>query len=486
MPNTPSQNNLALSLLRRLQGWSQKELAAASGVPGNLLSDYEKGRKPLSRERLEMLASTMGRAPEFLEQVFTFLRTSSASAPVAGRPSDAQSWRMELVVSDVAAMAADFTRSVLTRVTTAARVEQERLEAEALWARLKTTKPPERRRLVEAVERFRSWALCELVCRESVDAARDSADRALELADLALYIAELTPGDEAWRSQVQGYAWAHVGNARRVKGNLPGADEAFRCAGALWPFGDEGGAILLDETRMLDLEASLRREQGRFDEALSLLDRALSKDRGEHTQRILLNRATTLEALGNFEEAVKTLNRAAPLVEARGEPRLVLALRFNLAVNLCWLERYDKAKKLLPEIRGLATAVENGLDFVRMRWLEGRVAAGLGGHKEAILAYARVQEELTARGIGFDAALVTLEMASIYLAEGRTAEVRALARQMMWIFKSQGVHREVLAALQLFFQAADRGMVSRELTQRLIRYLLRAQFDPSLKFNDSQ
>src|SRR5262245_21819278 len=121
MPNTPSQNSLALSLIRLVQGWSQKELAAASGVPRNLLSDYERGRKPLSRERLEMLVSVMGRTPEFLESVFAFLRMCGVSAPVAGRPSDAQNWRMELAVSDFAAKVTELFRWSLTSLTTAAR-----------------------------------------------------------------------------------------------------------------------------------------------------------------------------------------------------------------------------------------------------------------------------------------------------------------------------------------------------------------------------
>ena len=64
---------------------------------------------------------------------------------------------------------------------------------------------------------------------------------------------------------------------------------------------------LLDDARVFDLEASLRREQGRFHEALGLLDQALVLVRGEQAQRVLLNRATVLEALGDFEGAVISL-----------------------------------------------------------------------------------------------------------------------------------------------------------------------------------
>lgn len=482
MPNTPSQNGLVLSLLRMLQGWNQKNLSAASGVQGNLLSDYERGRKPLSRERLEMLASTMGRTPEFIESVFAFLRKASVSAPVAGRPSDAQNWRIELVVSDIAAMAADFTRRVLTRVITAARAEEERQEAKALWATLKTRKPPERRRLVEAVERFRNWALCELVCRESVDAARDSADRALELADLALRIAELTPGDEAWRSRVQGYAWAHAGNARRVKGDLPAADEAFRRAGKLWRGGEDSDSSLLDRVRVLDLEASLRREQRRFSEALELLDQALAADCLGQKPSIMLSKANVLHVMGDFQGSATMLRQAAPLIKAEGETQMLFALQFNLAVNLCLLELYQQAEELLPETRALAMNLRNGLDLVRLHWLEGRVAAGLGRREEARKIISKVQQEFTTRKIAFDAALASLELAVLFLEEDQAEEVRDLARQTAWIFRVQGVHREAFAALRLFWEAAEKDRVTLNWARQLLFYLYRAQHDPGLQF----
>lgn len=323
-----------------------------------------------------------------------------------------------------------------------------------------------------------------MVCKESVDSARDSANRALDLADLALRIAELTPGDEAWRARVQGYAWAHVGNARRVKGDLPGADEAFVRASKLWQAGEESGTGLLAAARLLDLEASLRREQGRFQDALQLLDRALAADNGEHFQRILFKRATVFEALGDYASAVEALKRATPRVEATGEPRLLFILRFNMAVNLCFLESYEEADRLLPELKELARVLGNGLDFVRLRWLEGRIAAGLRKHCEALSAFTRVQEEFTAREIGFDAALVSLEMANLYLEEGRMAEVYALGQQLMWVFKSQGVNKEALAALGLFCQAVEQDAVTIELTRKLVRYLQRVRHDPNLRFNE--
>jgi hypothetical protein len=70
----------------------------------------------------------------------------------------------------------------------------------------------------------------------------------------------------------------------------------------------------------------------------------------------------------------------------------------------------------------------------------------------------------------------------LYLEEGRTAEVRALAAEMAWIFEAQGVHREALAALALFRRAARAERASVEQARRLLSYLVRARQDRELRF----
>ena len=67
---------------------------------------------------------------------------------------------------------------------------------------------------------------------------------------MALFIADRIPGEEAWRSRVQGYAWAHVGNARRQRGDLRGAHEAFSQCRQLWRRAGKASPALLDETRV--------------------------------------------------------------------------------------------------------------------------------------------------------------------------------------------------------------------------------------------
>jgi tetratricopeptide (TPR) repeat protein len=157
-------------------------------------------------------------------------------------------------------------------------------------------------------------------------------------------------------------------------------------------------------------------------------------------------------------------------------------LRFNLAVNFCHLNSYAEAASLIPEIRRLAIQLGNGLDLVRLLWLEGRTLVGLGRQADAINALEQVRMELIFRGIAYDVALVSLELAALYMEEGRFEEVKVLTHQMAPIFRAQGVHREALAALRLFTEAAERDTATAQMARRLVSYLERARHDPQLRF----
>ncbi len=87
---------------------------------------------------------------------------------------------------------------------------------------------PQRERLlrVETCDEFLTPAFIARLCDESIKAAARSASEAVELADLALKVAERAPGTDGQRARRLGYAWAFVGNSRRVSNALGNADLA--------------------------------------------------------------------------------------------------------------------------------------------------------------------------------------------------------------------------------------------------------------------
>jgi tetratricopeptide (TPR) repeat protein len=450
-----------------------------------MISLYEAGRRPPSREKLEMLAAAMGYGAEAIDFLLLALKGTAGVADAPRSPVDpspGQLRKIRQIAARVGMAAVDVTEQHLVQAVRNRRVRKARREAARLWIRLRSETPANRRLLVEKAREFQTWALAERLCNESAEAASDRTDRALELAELAHRVAELAPGEEPWRSRLLGYTLAFLANARRVACDLPGAEAAFVQAWKFWSAGAGADPGLLGKWRLPDLEASLRRDQRRFPEALAGMEKARAEAPPEAVSRILVNKATILDQMGDAEQAIETIREAVPLVDGRREPRLLFGLRFTLSANLCHLGRYQEAELGLPGVRALAVGLRRELDLVRVTWLEGKVAAGLGRLTAARAAFEQARREFTARGMAYDCALVTLELAELDLREGRVSEVRALAEEMAWVFRAQGIHREALAALQLFSEAARTEASTVELARRVLQYLYRAQQDSGVRF----
>ena len=186
--------------------------------------------------------------------------------------------------------------------------------------------------------------------------------------------------------------------------------------------------------------------------------------------------------MGEYERAVEALLRAAPLVSRKGDPRLESILSGNLALNYCHLGRFAEAAELADRVRAAALETGDEIEALRMAWTQGRIAAGLGRASEARSLLAEARREFAARGMGYDAALSLLKEAALLLDEGRAAEVKALARELAVAFSSKRVHREALAALRLFQEAAEQEQATAGLARRVLRYLFQARHEPGLRF----
>lgn len=187
------------------------------------------------------------------------------------------------------------------------------------------------------------------------------------------------------------------------------------------------------------------------------------------------------ELAGRYGDALGLLAQAQPLLDAAADPRLVFAHDFNKTVNLLHLDRYGEAEALLPKVES-RTDPGNELDGIRLRWLQGRTWAGLGRREEAREALARVRGYFHAEAIAYDYAVASVELGTLLLEEGRAREVRELAEEMMWIFHSQGIHKEALEALALFCHAAKAEQAQTDWARRLVKYLYRAQGNPGMTF----
>lgn len=482
----PSRLGVALRSFRFAMGLSEGEAARLLEITPALLARLERGEEgTLSRDRLEGLLARLEIPPEAIDPALLALDIAFLPAP-AGSPVDPTPEQLRLVQKAAAVAGRGATEATFEQLTTKVRREnasRHRRQAAALWQTLRDLPPPRRRPAVEQESRYWTWAVAERLCEESVRAAAHRASDAVELSRLALRAAELSPEGEPWRSRLLGWVWAFVANARRVQGDLPGAEEGFLRSDRLLEAGAAAGPGPLDAARPLGMKATLRRYQGRFAEALALLEQALKVNSSrEERGRIFIYKANTLKLMGDFEGALAQLRQAELLLKDVKDARIILIVKHSLIHNLWQLGRYAEAEERLPEARKRAIETGNELDLIRVIWVEGGVAAGLGRRDKALVALEQVRQYFNASRIAYDAALVSMELAVLYLEEGRSAEVKRLSEEMYWIFKSQGVHQEALAALQLFFDAARKEEATADLARRLVEYLTKARCHPGLRF----
>ncbi len=343
--------------------------------------------------------------------------------------------------------------------------------------------------LVRSSRRFQTLAVCDLLIEKSFDEGFREPVHSVELAEVAIEVAGQLDSGYYGKSVVQDLkarAWAHLGNARRIGSDFIGAEQAFVMAEML---SDEGSADPLEEARILDLKASLLSDQGWFEQAAELLDEVIDiyDDVKEyHRQgRAVISKGLFLGYAGWSEKAIHLLQEGLGLIDWDREPRLVLMARHNLAWFLNDCGRGPEALQQLERFRHSYQEFPDPWTELRLMWLEGRIAGGLGRGEESEAALRQVQQRFVDQGLGYDASMVTLDLASLYLRQGRSQEVKELAAAMVPIFIAQDVHRQAIAALAVFQQAAELDLATASLVEEIMSYLLRARKNPKLIFDQS-
>ena len=367
-----------------------------------------------------------------------------------------------------------------------ARAAAERKEAPALLDELLSRPWEEWPVLFRLDRRLQTIAVCELLIEKSFEEGFRDAARAIGLADRGLLLAGLLEGERYGRAVVQDLqarAWAYLGNARRIAFDLAGAEEALARAERL---AEGGSADPLEEARILDLRASLLSDQGHFEQAAELLDAVIDIYDDVHKPhrkgRAMVSKGHCLGYAGWHDEAIRQIRLGLGLVDWDREPRLVLMARHNLAWFLNDCGRAEEARRQLERFRHTYRELPGSFTELRLAWLDGRIAARLGRPDEAEPVLLEVRRRFLAEGNGYDAALVTLDLAHLYLEAGRAAEVRTLAAEMLDVFLSRDIHRQALAALAVFQKAAELDNATPGLVQEISSYLVRARKNPGLRF----
>lgn len=358
------------------------------------------------------------------------------------------------------------------------RISREQREARDVLIDLLGFGHEERRALVAADERCRTYSLARRAAEQSRSTVLQDPKLSLELALLGREISgQLDPrtygGPQVRR--LQAYAEAVYGNALRVTGDLRGAVHAFRLAHEYLDLGGDEPSEMLE---VEDLETSLYRSLRDFPRALELSERVirgnLELGQTDAAARALQQRSLILEEMSENEEAIEVLENAAELAAGSSDEFLVFTIRHGLAISLARLDRAEEAAAILADNRDLYERFSSPkVDGCRL-WLEGLIALGFDDPAAAAESLSRAREVFETHGFPYDTAQVSLDLAVALAGLGRVAEVRDLAAATYAFMESREVHPDALAALAVFRQAAAREELSRELLRGLALRLNRA------------
>jgi tetratricopeptide (TPR) repeat protein len=474
--------NRSFGALVSLLGLGQKKAGEHLGIEAGTVSEYVSGKREMLPANYDRKCGGFGRkaatAGDRIRAIGEWLE--SAEAPPIPCPNPTSDGLSAEISGEAARLAASLPARVRAAVA-----EEAKRKAHSRLRCIKKLKVSYWRLIADAAEEVRCWAFVKVVGEESAREASVDAGRAQELASFALWIAERVPGAEGWVCQV--FAWAFLANTRRVGNDFKGAEEALACSQRLQADPPEERPELPEPWRLLDLEASLRIDLRQLPEALRLLDQAAKSAprSGPVRAHLLCIRSIALDRIGDLERSIAVLREALAEIDEGTEPHLFCMLKFNLADCLTATGQSAEAAEMLPALRRLQAQIGDGLNQIRLRWLEGKIDAGLGRLDPAIETLSSVRSDFSNEGLRYDEAQAGVDLAGLYLRKGRTADARRLLLKMESVFRDEGVHAEAQKALALFLRAVEMETATVELAGRVAGYLRRAQYDPDLVFEEA-
>ncbi len=280
---------------------------------------------------------------------------------------------------------------------------------------------------------------------------------ALPAPELAAKIAAANPGENG--ADLMLLAYSYLGSAYRAVGDYDQAEEAFKKAQA---YRDSASPeALAEHLRRL---AYLRLFQ-KDPECFPIIGEAIAI----HKRGNLVNRHPLGECLvcrghayvvfdlhgKSFDDWTASLNH----LSIRINDRQWYSAVHNLAV---WAADYGTDAQLQTALDNLKPALVllctySGRKFakLKLRWLIAVIDARLGHCGSAELAFLEVRDGLVAMKLVYEVGMVQVDLAVLYLNQGRHAKLEPLVRETAAIFRRIGVETKAEEVLDVWRQAEE-------------------------------
>jgi hypothetical protein len=352
------------------------------------------------------------------------------------------------------------------------------IHAAACWNLLAGTPPSRRLALVCADPRFHQWGLAARLLETAADTADGSPAAAREGCWLALAIADRLPAARyppSLVSDLRARARGRLADALRLEGRPAAARRAVEQA---WQALEEGSGDPLERAALLSLEANLELTLGDFGAAARLLRPAaavfrLYRQPGEEG-RALYHLALAL-GFEDPQRGAATARRALARIDAAADPYLDLAARHALIWFLNDGGEERRALHLLGSARPLYRKLGESAADKLMPWLEARICRRLGELTAAERGLTAVWHGFRGAGLQQELALVSLDLAEAFLAQGKRRHALRLLTTFQATLVHWRMHSEGLAAwLLLVREAAAETRQAQSLLQEAALYFRRA------------
>jgi tetratricopeptide (TPR) repeat protein len=276
-------------------------------------------------------------------------------------------------------------------------------------------------------------------------------------------------------------AWAELANAYRANDELDRAEQVMKTA---LHYLERGSGDLLLEARLLELSASLFVDQRSFAYAREVLERVFALYKGigdDHLAgRTLIKLSHVVYLHGDAATAIRLQTRGSALIDLSREPGLGPLVLQNMISLLSEAGMFRKAQHLLWQSRISGRLPQGENARLKMLWTEGRIHVGLGQLDRAESVLLRAKEGLDGFGQGYDAGLVALDLAALWLGQGKQRQVRDLAAKLVSRFRELGVARETIAAVTELRRACEREKATADMAKRIAEHLRDATRRPDV------
>jgi tetratricopeptide (TPR) repeat protein len=316
-------------------------------------------------------------------------------------------------------------------------------------------------------EGFWTWGLCEELLERSWSLRHEDSKQMLRLAGLATEAADRLDPEKYSAPEIfdlRARAWGEYANACRVSDDLVQAEGAIGRALELRKQGSGSEPL---RARLAELTAGILSHQRKFPAAFQALDLAYAIHRKQgdlqSAARVLVQRGIYTGRSGDPEQGIQILAQALRQIDEDNDPKLRFLVLHNILLFRVERGEFRSASLQLFEMRPLYARHAGAVDLVKLRAVEGKIAAGLGELERAERAFLQVREEFQQRGQVYVAAIAGLELAAVWLRQGRTEEVRRLVLETLEVFRSRYVARESIAALLMLRDALERDLATLEL-----------------------